>query len=148
MPSAARWSHVSGATAHSTYHAQGVATDTSTAHPYGQSSATSIQAAASGTNAAPSDMVSSHAYWAQPPGVTEGTREPALVSSTQSQDSGVSSSITTHNHVETHGVSEARQVYAAPILPVVFHSYHDGPRMSITVELYPRSEMPVFQGLP
>lgn len=122
--------------------------DTSTTYPYGQSSATSIQEAAAGTYAAPSDMARPHADWAQPSGVTEDTCEPTFASSAQPQDSGLSSSIAIHEYVETQGVSEARQVYAAPIPPVVFHSYHDGPRMSITVELYPRSEMPVFQGLP
>ncbi|ETW85864.1 hypothetical protein HETIRDRAFT_100558 [Heterobasidion irregulare TC 32-1] len=152
MSSAATWSQLSGETAHSTYHrTQGIAMDTSTAYPYGQSFTPSAQAAAAATYAAPSDTASSHVYWAQPSGVTDDTRGPALASSAQPQNGGLSLSIPTHDYVEPQGVSEARQLYAAPILPVVFHSYHDGPRMSITVELYPRSEMPVassnFHGL-
>lgn len=117
--------------------------DTSTAYLYGQSFTPSIQTAAAATYAAPPDMASAPAYFAQPSDVAEDTRGPALAGSAQPQDSGVSSPIPTHDYVEPQGVSEARQLYAAPILPVVFHSYHDGPRMSITVELYPRSEMPV-----
>ena len=121
---------------HNHPYAAGTTSDYYPAYPHGQRFVPDSQAATAVTySTLPCGTC------AQPSSVTLDTHETPISSFVQPQETPTLS-LWTNSYVEHRNVPETRQVHAASIPEVIYQSYHDGPRMKITIELYPRSEMP------
>ena len=137
MSPMATWSQPSDTTAYYNHpYAGGTTSDHYPAYPHGQRFAPNSQAATAVTySTLPCGTR------AQSSSVTLYPHKTPISGSVQPQDRAFSF-LSTDSYVAHQEVPEARQVHAASLPEVIYQRYHDGPRMKITIELYPRSEMP------